>query len=78
MTPMTLGDVLDAVAYLKAYLHGDHDGLQVLTDNGDQGAMLTATVALFAGMLTRSKGDAAKVSDYLDELVAGITAGGLS
>ena len=79
MTPMSIGDSLDALALLRAYLMADQEAVRVLVENGDQAAMLSALVSLAAGMLLRgAEGDRAAILAYLDDLTAGIAAGGLS
>ena len=70
MTPMTTGDILDAVALLRAYLAGDLQAQRVLCENGNQPAMLTALVSLSAGMLSRTPADEAILEDYLEGLAA--------
>lgn len=70
MPPMTTGDILDAVALIRAYLSGDVDAQRVLTENGNHSAMLTAAVSLAVGMLARTPADAGLLDDYLDVLAA--------
>lgn len=68
MHPFNTGDVLDAVAYLKAYVLGDRDGLATLAVNGNPAAMLSALTAITAGMLTRTDADIPVLAVYIDAI----------
>lgn len=72
MHPFNTGDALDAVAYLKAYVLGDRDGLAALTANGNPAAMLSALTSITAGMLTRTDADIPVLAAYIDAIATGL------
>lgn len=55
MLPMTYEDTLTACAIMRAYLTDDKAGLATLLTDSDPGALLSATVAITAGLLAPNR-----------------------
>lgn len=62
------GDALDAIAFWKAYLVHDEQGLAMLAEHGDPAAMLAATISIATGLLTPTPDVLPALASHLDSI----------
>lgn len=68
MDTITEDAVRDALAYIRAQLTGDLDGMATLITNGDPARMLAASTSILNGLALHHYGSPAAVVAWLDDL----------
>lgn len=74
MHPSTYEDCVTASALMRAYLTDDREAIAVLLADSDPGALLSATVAITAGMIAPTRESIPAAVAALDGITATLIA----